>query len=233
MISAALGAVAVMLTGFALRPQPAMRRPIPGSAPSAVPARWRGSILERLGHRMRVRRRRRQTVTPFDVATWCEGLARAVRSGATLSGALRSADAPASCRSERDRIVLTLDRGGSVADAAATDSGSPHLDVALVVLRACATHGGAAAEPLDRAAMTLRGRAADDAERRTQSAQARMSAVVMTVLPAAMLALLLATSSTTRDAVASPVGATAIVIGAALNLAGWRWMRHMIAAGPR
>ena len=70
------------------------------------------------------------------------------------------------------------------------------------------------------------------AERRTQSAQARLSAVVMTVLPLAMLGLLLVTSSTTRQAATTPLGLLVIATGAVLNLAGWRWMRRIIVGRP-
>ena len=108
-----------------------------------------------------------------------------------------------------------------------------NLDIAVTVLAACATSGGPAAEPLDRAAAVLRGRAAASAERRTQSAQARMSAVVMTVLPVAMLALLIATSGSVRDAVRAPIGLVVIAAGLSLNALGWRWMRRLIDGASR
>jgi tight adherence protein B len=168
-------------------------------------------------------------VTAAEVAVWCEGLARVVRGGSTLGTALRTTVPPASCSAYVDEIVFTLDRGSRLADALAGPTPSPHLDLAVTVLRACALNGGPPAEPLDRAAATLRGRAADAAERQTQSAQARLSAVVMTILPVAMLTLLLTTSSTTRAAASTPTGSVAIVLGAALNIGGWRWMRRIIA----
>jgi tight adherence protein B len=105
---------------------------------------------------------------------------------------------------------------------------SPHLELAFVVLRACALHGGPASEPIDRAAATLRARDADDADRRTQSAQARLSAVVMTILPGAMLATMLVTSDATRLIMRSPIGLIIVVIGGGLNVIGWHWMRRMI-----
>ncbi len=101
------------------------------------------------------------------------------------------------------------------------------------MLRACAEHGGAAAEPIDRAASALRQRAALAGERRTQSAQARMSAIVMTLLPGAMLAMLLITSGAVRRTALSPVGLAVIACGALLNLAGWSWMRRLIAGALR
>ena len=125
--------------------------------------------------------------------------------------------------------MLSLDRGARLADALDVSSRSPHLNLAITVARACAVNGGPPAEPLDRAASTLRGRAADAAERRTHSAQARLSAIVMTVLPLAMLALLLATSAPTRTAATSGTGVAVIAIGGTLNVAGWRWMRRIVS----
>ena len=84
-------------------------------------------------------------------------------------------------------------------------------------MRACADLGGPAAQPLDRTAATLRARAADLAERQVHSAQARLSAMVLTLLPVAALALLLATSTATRTAVLGPSGALCLGAGAALE----------------
>jgi tight adherence protein B len=105
---------------------------------------------------------------------------------------------------------------------------SPDLALVAGVLAACLRQGGPAAEPLDRAAGILRARAAEAGERTTQSAQARLSAQVMTALPAAMLAVLIATSASVRVAVSTPAGATALLAGAALNVAGWWWLRRLL-----
>ena len=220
MIAAWCGGLAVLVLAAALRPRPAARSVVPRSR-DAPPGR-------QPGHRSWPRRRRRD-VDAGEVATWCEGLARVIRGGSTLIAALRSVEPPASCRSVVDGIVLALDRGARLTDALTVSSTSPHLNLAITVARACAVNGGPPAEPLDRAAATLRSRAADAAERRTQSAQARLSAVVMTVLPIAMLTLLLATSAPTRDAAVSGPGLAAIAVGGALNIAGWRWMRRIVA----
>ena len=101
------------------------------------------------------------------------------------------------------------------------------------MIAACLEHGGPAAEPIDRAAAVLRARAAEASDRVTQSTQARLSARVMTVLPIALLALLLVGSPSVRHAVTTPAGGAAIAAGALLNAAGWRWQRRLIrrAAG--
>jgi tight adherence protein B len=219
MIAAGCSAIAVLFVAAALRPRPAARRP--SELTPARPRRRAPALPTGIG-------RRATTIDPGEVAAWCEGLARVVRSGSSLVTALRSVDPPASCRSIADEIVLSLERGRRLVDALPASTPSPHLNLAVTVLRACATNGGPPAEPLDRAASALRSRAADAAERRTQSAQARLSAVVMTVLPIAMLALLLATSSTTRSAALEPAGIATIAVGGSLNLIGWRWMRRIV-----
>ena len=71
-----------------------------------------------------------------------------------------------------------------------------------------ASSQGACQRPADRRSISqalgieevfaLRGRAADRADRRVQSASARLSALVMTLLPAAMLLVLLLTSRSVR-----------------------------------
>lgn len=217
--------IAVVAVGAAVRPRPAARRSVADtSRRDAGPQRGAASV--RL--RRRLGRRRPPPITAAAVASWCEALARVVRSGSTLGTALRTCTPPAGCDGYVDDVVLALRRGSRLADALARPTPSPHLDLAATVLWACALNGGPPAEPLDRAAATLRGRAADAADRRTQSAQARLSALVMTILPIAMLLLLLATSAATRSAVVAPVGATAVGIGVVLNVGGWRWMQRII-----
>lgn len=172
-------------------------------------------------------------IAPEHVATWADGLAGAIRSGSTLAAAIRDVEPPRSCAPAITSIRLASRRGASLRRACEIEPCPPHLDLALAVIRACAENGGPAAEPLSRAAATLRGRAADDAERRTQSAQARMSAVVMTVLPICMLGLLLLTSGSVRLFIGSPLGAGVVAVGALLNLLGWLWMRRLIDGGRR
>lgn len=170
---------------------------------------------------------------PQQIAMWCDDLARAVRSGSTLSAAIGEVEPPDTCATVVEQIRLAQRRGVALRRACDIDSGRPHLDLALTVIRACATNGGPAAEPLSRAAATLRGRAADAAERRTQSAQARLSAIVMTILPVCMLAVLLVTSASVRTVVGTPPGLAVIAVGVGLNALGWRWMSRLIEGGHR
>jgi tight adherence protein B len=226
MTAAWLTAALVLLVGARVRLGPPARRPAgPGlPSPAGPPRSLAGSI--------RRRSRSGRPTDPGEVAAWCDRLARATRSGATLTAALRDAEPPARGDAVA-RIVLRLDRGASLSDAVRLDGGDPNLDLALTVVRACAEQGGPPSEPIDRVAATLRGRAADLAERRTQSAQARLSAAVMTLLPIAMLAVLLVSSATVRTVMSTRIGLLVLAAGLVLNLLGWRWMRRLIAGGRR
>ena len=172
---------------------------------------------------------RRARLGDDDVAAWCDDLARCMRSGASLASALRSASPAPALAPIVAPIGLALDRGDSVAGATRrVASSDASVELALGVLHACADLGGPAAQPLDRAASTLRARAADVADRGVHSAQARLSAMVLTLLPVAALALLLATSLPARAAVFGPSGVICLGAGAALNATGWLWMRQII-----
>ena len=96
------------------------------------------------------------------------------------------------------------------------------------MLRSCAELGGPAASPLERVAATLRGRNAIREEQLAQSAQARMSARVMTMVPVGMLALLAGTDPNVRTAIGTPPGFAAVSVGAILNVTGWWWMQRIV-----
>lgn len=177
-------------------------------------------------------RRGRDASNPsdLDIAAWCDDLARELRSGSSLATAMRECPRrPTVARATRP-IVSQLSRGRSCAEAlsGAVANPSDALGLALTVLRSCAELGGPAASPLERVAATLRDRDAIRQEQRAQSAQARMSARVMTLVPLGMLALLVATDDNVREAIGTTAGFAAVSTGALLNLTGWWWMQRII-----
>ena len=180
--------------------------------------------------RTSLRRARRRTVAPEVLAAWCDQLAHDVRSGSSLAAALRRHDPPGPGRLHL--VGERLRRGSTLRDATGVDGGSVDERAVLLVLAACARDGGAVAQPLDRLAATLRRRAADGAERAVHSAQARASAAVMTVLPVAMLTLLLVTSAPVRSVVTTPLGAIVVALGTLANVVGWWWMRRIVRGRP-
>ncbi len=182
-------------------------------------------------------RRRRATGSPtdLDVAAWCDDLARSVRSGSSLAGAVRESDTDHPLLEAAVRPITRQIARGKSLSAAVHDScvePSTALGLAFTVLRSCAELGGPAASPLERVAATLRDRDAIRQEQLSHSAQARMSARVMTLIPLGMLGLLASTDPNVRAAVGTAAGLTTVTVGAALNVAGWCWMQRIIG-GPR
>ena len=213
---------------WTLRPRPPARRlaPVRSSDSTPTSAIAQGAPVTR-AERLRRWRRRARPVDPIALAHWCESVARCVRGGDALRSALERAP-------DDESIAPVVD---AVRRHAADHHRSAPLppDVALVaaVVAACLEQGGPSAEPLDRAAGVLRTRAAERDERRVQSAQARVSAVVLTWLPVAVLASLVVTSGAVRGVVASPLGLAFVTVGSLLNLAGWWWMRRIVERAAR
>jgi Flp pilus assembly protein TadB len=184
----------------------------------------------RLGPLRRTRTRRTHA-SDVDVADWCEDMARGLRSGSSLTTALTdSVDERAAVAPIVGEIVVQITRGRSLVDALRTGTNDPATPggLALTVLRTCAEIGGPAAGPLERVAATLRARDAIRQEQHAHSAQAQMSARVMTLIPVGMLVLLAATDPRVRAAVTTPAGVSVVAMGATLNVVGWWWMQRII-----
>jgi tight adherence protein B len=202
---------------------------------SIVPIRIAGGLTRTPTHRwlLGLRRPRRLHPSDDDIAEWCEQVARGVRAGSSLAHAIEQTGitAPAGA-SAFQPVVHALSRGRGLADALGVIDGAadPASAIGLVVpvLTACAELGGPAAMPLERVAATLHARSAERAERRTNSAQARLSARVLTTVPLGVLALLALAEPAVRSSLTSTVGVVCIVVGGSFNLAGWYWMRRLI-----
>ncbi len=184
---------------------------------------------------LRARRAERQPPSARAVAEWCDDVARQLRSGITLSSALTtSVPHDAATRRATEDLRRRLDRGRSVIaaiDPVTVGDESPSLRLALSVVATAARVGGSPAPAIDRTAGTLRQRAADADERRVHAAQARLSALVLTAVPIAMLVLLVVTDGDVRATATSALGATCIALGLTLNTIGSIWMRRIIGTG--
>ncbi|MBV1892493.1 MAG: type II secretion system F family protein [Ilumatobacteraceae bacterium] len=229
-ISAALVVVLLLLR---VRPRP-QRIGLP-----AQPAGNPLDLFERLFKAARGRREARQPVPAAAVALWCDDLGRCLRSGSTLRDALMvSIPSTNALRAASDPLRLALDRGKSIPEAVAMAAGgSPdrhdggtHADLAFTMIAISARLGGSNAAALDRVGASLRLRAADQQERVAHGAQARLSAHVLTVVPLAMLGMLMTTDADVRAVVTTPIGVACIGGGLLLNLTGWMWMRRVIEA---
>lgn len=230
-IAVALVAATVLVAGAGTHRGPRARIVDPPTAThSVVTGRSARALLGRISARFGSR----PQIRPAEVAGWCDDVARRVRSGSSLSQALvESVPAHTDVRDATAAIRLAIERGRPVVDAV-SNSGDPsrrgdrHLATACSVIAASATVGGASAAPLDRVAAALRLCAVDEQERASHSAQARLSAHVLTVIPIGMLCLLVTTDPDVRATIVEPFGATCVATGLLLNATGWWWMRRTI-----
>jgi tight adherence protein B len=182
-------------------------------------------------------RARRHGVDSLSVVL--EDIARAVRSGSSLHHACADAAAAGSdrVRTELADAVARATRGSPLATAFALWSrGHPSPDVRLAgaALSLAASAGGAQARVVDGAAATLRERRAVAGEVRAQSAQARLSALVIGLLPLAFLVWAVVTDGRTAAfLVADPVGWACLMAGVVLEVLGALWMRRILrSAAP-
>lgn len=244
-------AAAVAVAGAALAPTPVARRTPPPSrhrrrrfgslrrAPRPVPSEEPWPSL---------RRTRPACVDPSAVATWVDELARDLRRGSTLRAALVDVGpTDPALLAATETFRRRLSRGALVADAARawhaeveSDSrpfgpgrkgrgrADRHLATVATVLATAAEVGGGVGEPLDRLAAAMRQAAADDLDRSTQSAQARLSAHVLTFVPFAVLGLLLVVDDDVRAVATTSTGAGVVAAGVTLNLLGGVWMRRIV-----
>jgi tight adherence protein B len=222
----AAAALLIALVAFRLRPR-AVR--------SVAPADHieRGSTHRHPLRSLRARRAERRPPSARAVAAWCDDLARQLRSGTSLNHALATTPDDPPTRRATDELRRRLERGRSVIDAVESAGiEGPDLRLALSVIATAARLGGSPAAAIDRTASTLRQRAADADERAVHAAQAQLSAHVLTVVPIAMLALLVVADGDVRAAASSPLGAACIVLGLALNATGSIWMRRIIGTRP-
>jgi Flp pilus assembly protein TadB len=176
----------------------------------------------------RVRRQLRRHPPP-DYAALLDAVARQVRSGSSLTSAIVDEIDPASSLGV---VLERLSAGRSLAEAlAAADRVEADCAFTVQALSATAHLGGPIAATLDEAAAVLRERVSARAERQAYGAQTRLSARVLTIVPLGFALWSAVASQRTRDVyVATTAGVICALLGMALNLTGWLWMRHII--GP-
>lgn len=200
-----------------------------------------GSMRRRVERVLQWRRQRPTHIRPGAVADWADHLARSLRHGTTLQAALSTihpGDTDLAAHCEPLRHWLT--RGATVVDACDewSDQLARHraertelLTTTAAVLAAVAVLGGTAAEPLDRLAATMRQHVSDDLERHAHAAQAKMSARVLTIVPVAVLVLLVLTDDDVRSVVTRPTGLAVVMVGLTINGIGAVWMRRIASGG--
>ena len=201
------------------------------ATPDAAPPR--SSLLQRcadsIGARIARRRRSHSGVDAAEVAALLDRTARHCASGAALGPSFAAAIAASPLASALAPTASALAAGQTVHQALDRQPAThPHLTLASHAVRLCATQGGNISRSLDRAATTLRERHASAMERRAQSAQARLSARVLTVLPLAFGGWSVATTESVQRFVLTPAGTVCVTAGIGLNIVGWLLMRRVV-----
>lgn len=185
-----------------------------------------------------LRRRRASSVTPVVIeerfADAIGALAAAVRSGASLTQAIRYAasEAVPPVRDDLVHLVEQLDTGIALDHALrswATDRSTANVELVVGALEVHRRSGGDLPAVLDQVAGAIRDRVSIAREVRSLTAQARMSAWILGLLPIGFFAFLWLTSR--RDiegALSTPVGIACVVGGLLLELGAFVWIRTLL-----
>ena len=129
-------------------------------------------------------------------------------------------------------LVDAIATGTPVAEALAAWADAHGSEDALLIAGVLDLHrrsGGDLPIVLDGLASTLRERRAAHREVRALTAQARLSGVILGMLPIGFFAFLLVTSRDEMlDAIRTPLGGTSLGVGLVLELLAFVWIRHLL-----
>lgn len=182
----------------------------------------RGRVRRRALGRGLCGRTRVRTPTADQWAAMLDAVSSELRTGSSLAVAVQHS----ARRADLHGVVL----GPASTLASIEGAHAPHPDEAVVVHALAAAHavGGSMAATIDAAAGLLRERAVIRGEAQAHSAQARLSARVLTGVPLAFAGWSALSSTSFRDALLSPAGLTSAGVGCLANLVGWWWMRRIV-----
>jgi tight adherence protein B len=179
------------------------------------------------GERLVVARHREEAM-----AALLDEIASVTRAGTSLAAALRELASARTSARELGSVIARVDRGSTLAAAlehwrdTATDAPSR---LTATVLTHVAALGGTDARPLEAVADSLRERVAVRGELRTQAAQARASAVVLSVLPPAFLVVVTAIDPDVAEVLLqTSLGWSCLVAGLLLDVTGALWMARIV-----
>jgi hypothetical protein len=189
------------------------------------------------------------------VAQWCEALATRIRAGDTLARAVaetpsspglalhlnplrlriqRGMDLVTACSSLIDDVVTTSgDTSRDTSRDASRDAGPNYWRETVGVIRVCAVGAPEAAKTLDKLARNLRVREAIAQEARAQTASARLSAGLLTALPAGAVIATLVISPSSAQVFTTVIGVICVTSSLLLNVMGWIWIRSLLRSVER
>lgn len=160
----------------------------------------------------------------FSLSEWCTQAARHLRSGSSLHDMINN------------QFPIRLHPRGTLADRlqqTLASTQNPDERLVLWVTYSTLVFGIPAGAAFERTSNRLQVREQLRHDRALHAAPARLSARSLTVLPIAILLLLIVTSLNVRSFVQTPTGILIILVGCALNEFGRRAMRAVIEPSTR
>lgn len=160
--------------------------------------------------------------------------AAALRAGHSILRSLRavSEEIPSPLREEIATTVRELDLGASIEDALEhlrTRAGGKDLELWVTSMLVHKMTGGNLAQSVEDLASRIRARLHLRGEVRALTAQGRLSGAVVAAAPLAFFAILSITSKEQMDVLfTTPLGLTVLVIGVAMELIGFVWIRRIL-----
>ncbi len=186
----------------------------------------------------RRRAARRAAAVQDQLARAVATIAACLRSGRSVAQAIElvagELDPPLgpTFRRAADRLELG-DPFPETVRAWASDVGGPDARLAAGVLQLHRQTGGALAGTLEELGSTLRERRSGARELRSLTAQARLSATILGLLPIGFFLFLSAVArEDLEQAYRTNIGASAIVVGLVLQAAAYLWIRRLLRVEP-
>jgi tight adherence protein B len=189
------------------------------------------------GVRRGVRRRRQagaERLRADQLPDVAAALAAGMRAGLSLTQALAYArdEAAAPLADDLGRLVATIELGTPVGSALgrwAEEHGSEDARLLAGVIDLHRRSGGDLPSVLDGVVAALRERRSAQRELRAMTAQARLSGLILGLLPVGFFAFLLLTSrSEMLGAIATPLGRASLVVGIGLEVLAFLWIRRLL-----
>jgi tight adherence protein B len=190
-----------------------------------------------VGIRHAMRRRRRASErrrAAEQIADSVGAISAGLRAGLSLPQSLAYARDEVSepLSSDLASLVDRIDLGTPVGDALSDWADAQGSDDALLIVGVLDLHrrsGGDLPTVLDSLAGTLRERRAAQRDVRALTAQARLSGVILGMLPIGFFGFLLLTSRREMlEAIGTPLGKTALGVGLGLEMLAFLWIRHLL-----
>lgn len=162
-----------------------------------------------------------------------DGVARAMRSGASTSQALGevAASAPGLLGAELRRAMTEVSGGSSLEEsllALQARRPEPGVRLAVTAVLLGAEAGGAHARALEGVAASVRAQLGVAGEVRALGSQARLSALVIALAPLGFAGLAVGTDRTSATfLLRTPIGLSCLLLGLALDAVGGWWMHRL------